>query len=222
MTLSIELEVRQSCVIPTYVVMSVNEAPAPHSSHNISHLLPYPPFSSASTLYNDPHPQSKKETNLQPTSKANQTKPPCRPNTTKTPSPPATPKTTPTSPTAHRTSPSRKTRRPSTTPLTPLLLILMSNWVSRLSHLPYLLSSLPSHLTPVPSVRTLGRKRVKKKKTNSCAKNATEKDDAEAIDKSNILRGSRTRGAGKPKGTYTEPGEEEGMPPPEDGTSNVR
>jgi len=36
------------------------------------------------------------------------------------------------------------------------------------------------------------------------------------------MRGGRTRGAGKPKGTYMEPGDEEGMPPPDDGTSNVR
>ncbi|KAI9877029.1 MAG: hypothetical protein M1830_005003 [Pleopsidium flavum] len=48
-----------------------------------------------------------------------------------------------------------------------------------------------------------------------------EKDDAEAIDKSNILRGGRTRGA-KPDGSYAEPGDEEGLPGPDDGTSAVR
>jgi len=36
-------------------------------------------------------------------------------------------------------------------------------------------------------------------------------DDAEAIDKSNILRSGRTRGA-KPEGGYAEPGDEEGLP----------
>ncbi|MCJ1360976.1 hypothetical protein MMC16_000071 [Acarospora aff. strigata] len=50
-----------------------------------------------------------------------------------------------------------------------------------------------------------------------------ERDDAEAIDKSNIIKkGGRTRGAGKPSGTYTEPGDEEGLPGPDDGTSAVR
>ncbi|KAK3050909.1 hypothetical protein LTR09_007987 [Extremus antarcticus] len=38
-----------------------------------------------------------------------------------------------------------------------------------------------------------------------------EKDDKDAIDKSNIVD-SRTRGAAKSSGTYTEPGDEEGMP----------
>ncbi|KAM5362672.1 hypothetical protein ACJZ2D_012417 [Fusarium nematophilum] len=39
----------------------------------------------------------------------------------------------------------------------------------------------------------------------------TERDDAEAIDKTNIVK-ERTRGAGKPGGTYREPGDEEGLP----------
>ena len=47
------------------------------------------------------------------------------------------------------------------------------------------------------------------------------KDENEAIDKSNVI-GERTRGATKPSGTYTEPGDEEGLPGPEDGTSAVR
>ncbi|KAL8706052.1 MAG: hypothetical protein Q9201_000874 [Fulgogasparrea decipioides] len=44
-------------------------------------------------------------------------------------------------------------------------------------------------------------------------------DDAEAIDQSNVV-GNRTRKA-KPAGSYTEPGDEEGLPGPEDGTSRV-
>ena len=49
-----------------------------------------------------------------------------------------------------------------------------------------------------------------------------ERDEKEAIDKSNILKGDRTRHATKPAGTYREPGDEEGLPGPDDGTSNVR
>lgn len=66
-----------------------------------------------------------------------------------------------------------------------------------------------------------------------------ERDDREAIDKSNIVKG-RTRGATKEPGTYVEPGDEEvsavvlyanvvrdvdsikGLPGPDDGTSAVR
>lgn len=44
------------------------------------------------------------------------------------------------------------------------------------------------------------------------------KDDNEAIDKSNIIEGERTRSV-KPSGRYREPGDEEGLPGPEDGTS---
>ncbi|CZR67609.1 uncharacterized protein PAC_17508 [Phialocephala subalpina] len=44
------------------------------------------------------------------------------------------------------------------------------------------------------------------------------RDDNEAIDQSNIVDG-RTRGA-KPSGGYREPGDEEGLPGPEDGTSS--
>ncbi|PIA98210.1 hypothetical protein CB0940_06627 [Cercospora beticola] len=47
-----------------------------------------------------------------------------------------------------------------------------------------------------------------------------EKDDRD-VDESNILD-SRTRGAAKQKGTYAEPGDEEGLPGPEDGTSSGR
>ncbi|OAP63319.1 hypothetical protein AYL99_02546 [Fonsecaea erecta] len=46
------------------------------------------------------------------------------------------------------------------------------------------------------------------------------RDDADAIDESNIID-ERTRGAAKP-GQYREPGDEEGLPGPEDGTSRVR
>ena len=46
------------------------------------------------------------------------------------------------------------------------------------------------------------------------------RDDNEAIDQSNII-GGRTRGA-KPTGGYREPGDEEGLPGPEDGTSSTR
>ena len=45
------------------------------------------------------------------------------------------------------------------------------------------------------------------------------RDDTEAIDKSNIID-QRTRGATK-KGAYREPGDEEGLPGPDDGTSAV-
>lgn len=49
----------------------------------------------------------------------------------------------------------------------------------------------------------------------------TAKDDLD-IDKTNILE-SRTRGAAKDQGSYTEPGDEEGLPgPDEDGTSRGR
>lgn len=50
-------------------------------------------------------------------------------------------------------------------------------------------------------------------------KKVSAKDEDEAIDKSNII-GERTRGA-KPAGSYTEPGDEEGLPGPDDGTSAV-
>jgi hypothetical protein len=49
---------------------------------------------------------------------------------------------------------------------------------------------------------------------------STEADDKNAIDQSNILN-ERTRGAAKSAGTYQEPGDEEGLPGPDDGTSRV-
>jgi len=49
----------------------------------------------------------------------------------------------------------------------------------------------------------------------------TERDEAEAIDTNNILKGGRTRGA-EPTGTYTEPSDVEGLPGPDNGTSSVR
>jgi len=48
-----------------------------------------------------------------------------------------------------------------------------------------------------------------------------ERDDKDAIDTDNIIKGGRTRGA-KPTGAYREPGDEEGLPGPEDGTSSTR
>lgn len=45
------------------------------------------------------------------------------------------------------------------------------------------------------------------------------RDDNEVIDQSNIIDG-RIRGA-KPAGGYREPGDEEGLPGPDDGTSSV-
>ncbi|KAH7336349.1 hypothetical protein BKA65DRAFT_553005 [Rhexocercosporidium sp. MPI-PUGE-AT-0058] len=44
------------------------------------------------------------------------------------------------------------------------------------------------------------------------------RDDNETIDESNII-GEKTRHA-KPTGLYREPGDEEGLPGPDDGTSN--
>jgi len=46
------------------------------------------------------------------------------------------------------------------------------------------------------------------------------RDDEEAINPSNIIK-ERTRGA-KPVGAYREPGDEEGLPGPDDGTSSTR
>lgn len=48
-----------------------------------------------------------------------------------------------------------------------------------------------------------------------------EKDDKDAIDKSNILN-ERTRGGKPSKGTMAEPGDEEGLPGADDGTSQGR
>ena len=56
--------------------------------------------------------------------------------------------------------------------------------------------------------------------SNSIANFIIAKDDSDAIDESNIIDG-RTRGA-KPRGGYAEPGDEEGLPGPEDGTSSTR
>ncbi|KIW65378.1 hypothetical protein PV04_07643 [Phialophora macrospora] len=46
------------------------------------------------------------------------------------------------------------------------------------------------------------------------------RDDTEAINEDNIIS-DRTRGAGK-SGMYREPGDEEGLPGPDDGTSAIR
>ena len=52
-----------------------------------------------------------------------------------------------------------------------------------------------------------------------CPDVVLEQDEKDAIDPSNTV-GSRTRGA-KPSGGYREPGDEEGLPGPDDGTSRV-
>jgi len=46
------------------------------------------------------------------------------------------------------------------------------------------------------------------------------RDDNEAIDESNIID-DKTRGAQPARGTYTEPGDEEGLGGPDDGRSAV-
>jgi hypothetical protein len=46
-----------------------------------------------------------------------------------------------------------------------------------------------------------------------------ERDDKDAIDESNIIE-ERTRGATQPGGTYTEPGDEEGLPSDNGRSSN--
>ncbi|KAF2843710.1 hypothetical protein M501DRAFT_1013048 [Patellaria atrata CBS 101060] len=48
-----------------------------------------------------------------------------------------------------------------------------------------------------------------------------ERDEKDAIDQSNVIN-DRTRGATKQKGTYAEPGDEEGLPSDNDGTPSVR
>jgi len=56
---------------------------------------------------------------------------------------------------------------------------------------------------------------------NDCWHWHLEQDEKEAIDKSNILKGGRTRGATKPAGTYQEPQGEDDLPA-EDSISAVR
>ncbi|PVI06114.1 hypothetical protein DM02DRAFT_623426 [Periconia macrospinosa] len=48
-----------------------------------------------------------------------------------------------------------------------------------------------------------------------------ERDEKDAIDRRNIIN-ERTRGAAKKPGTYIEPGDEEGLPGPDDGRSSIR
>lgn len=55
---------------------------------------------------------------------------------------------------------------------------------------------------------------------HTIANHSTEADDKDAIDKGNVLK-ERTRGAAKSSGTYQEPGDEEGLPGAEDGTSRI-
>ncbi|KAI9740911.1 MAG: hypothetical protein M1818_004517 [Claussenomyces sp. TS43310] len=47
------------------------------------------------------------------------------------------------------------------------------------------------------------------------------RDDQDAIDASNVIGGSRTRGAKPTTGRYAEPGDEEGLGGPDDGRSNT-
>lgn len=54
---------------------------------------------------------------------------------------------------------------------------------------------------------------------NTQTNSILEQDEKDAIDPSNTVE-SRTRGA-KPSGGYAEPGDEEGLPGPDDGTSRV-
>jgi len=49
--------------------------------------------------------------------------------------------------------------------------------------------------------------------------NGVARDDKDAIDQGNVIN-ERTRHA-KPSGGYREPGDEEGLPGPEDGTSSI-
>ncbi|KAJ9652371.1 hypothetical protein H2198_008375 [Neophaeococcomyces mojaviensis] len=74
--------------------------------------------------------------------------------------------------------------------------------------------------TTVPVVKDETPVEQPNDKRNPDSDAALEQDEAEAIDKSNILKGGRTRGA-EPSGSYVEPGDEEGLPS-NDGTSAVR
>ncbi|THW96359.1 hypothetical protein D6D17_07171 [Aureobasidium pullulans] len=47
-----------------------------------------------------------------------------------------------------------------------------------------------------------------------------EQDEKAAMNEDNIIDGGRTRGA-KPTGSYQEPGDDEGLPGPDDGTSAI-
>jgi hypothetical protein len=82
----------------------------------------------------------------------------------------------------------------------------------------------PTHLRSTCRIPLAGfRCRLDKSRDGTaCAdSDTTERDEADAIDKSNILKGDRLRHA-KPTNTYREPGDEEGLPKGNDGTSAAR
>ncbi|KAF3929696.1 hypothetical protein AA313_de0205292 [Arthrobotrys entomopaga] len=72
---------------------------------------------------------------------------------------------------------------------------------------------------PVPVVRDNGDEPSGVNPGREDSDEQLARDDQDAIDESNIMK-ERTRGA-KPRGEYREPGDEEGLPGPEDGTSSV-
>ncbi|RQM04613.1 hypothetical protein DH86_00004082, partial [Scytalidium sp. 3C] len=75
---------------------------------------------------------------------------------------------------------------------------------------------------PIPVIKDEQRVEQPNDRRNPDSDRALDQDEQEAIDKQNILRGGRTRGA-KPTGPgYNEPGDEEGLPGPDDGTSSTR
>ncbi|KAK3353418.1 hypothetical protein B0T25DRAFT_518488 [Lasiosphaeria hispida] len=94
-------------------------------------------------------------------------------------------------------------------PLTPPLELQDDSYVSR-----------PGHKNEPAPVMSDGE-RVEDSANGSDANSDAqlERDDKEAISKSNIIN-ERTRGVAKPKGTYAEPGDEEGLPK-NDGTSST-
>ncbi|XMA13638.1 hypothetical protein WAI453_006429 [Rhynchosporium graminicola] len=64
---------------------------------------------------------------------------------------------------------------------------------------------------PVPVVKDEVAVEQPNDRRNPDSDAALEQDEKEAIDKSNILKGDRTRHA-KPTSTYKEPGDEQGLP----------
>ncbi|KAH7357112.1 hypothetical protein BKA65DRAFT_534847 [Rhexocercosporidium sp. MPI-PUGE-AT-0058] len=64
---------------------------------------------------------------------------------------------------------------------------------------------------PVPVLKDEKPVEQPNDRRNPDSDEALEQDEREAIDKSNILKGDRTRHA-KPAGTYQEPSDEQGLP----------
>ncbi|KAH8808660.1 hypothetical protein F5884DRAFT_378690 [Xylogone sp. PMI_703] len=75
---------------------------------------------------------------------------------------------------------------------------------------------------PIPVLRDEEPVEQPNDRRNPDSDKALEEDERDAIDKGNILRGGRTRGAKPTAGGYNEPGDEEGLPGPNDGTSSTR